>query len=63
MSENLANLLTTIVEIIKSHGTRIEALEEETLEENADDANLIEVADSLLAQLQTSSQVVPSDKM
>jgi hypothetical protein len=66
MSENLANLLSTIVELLKSHGTRIGALEEEELEEDADDANLIEAADALLAQLQTPesiSQIVPSDQM
>ena len=66
MNENLANLLRTIVEIVKSHGTRIEALEEEELEENADDASLIEMANALLAQLQTPesiSQIVPSDQV
>jgi len=56
-------LLRTIVDALKSHGTRIAALEEEELEEDADDANLIEAADALLAQLQTPSQVVPSDQM
>ena len=64
--ENLANLLSTIVELLKSYGTRIGALEEEELEEDADDANLIEAADALLAQLQTPesiSQIVPSDQM
>jgi hypothetical protein len=63
MSENLTNLLGTIVELLKSHGSRIEALEEEELEDNADEASLMESADALLAQLQTPSQVVPSDQM
>jgi len=66
MNEKLANLLRTIVEVLKSHGSRLGALEEEELEDNADEASLIEEADALLAQLQTPesiSQVVPSDQM
>jgi hypothetical protein len=66
MSENLANLLKMIVEILQSHGTRIEALEREEFVENADDASLIEAANALLTRLQTSesiSQAVPSDQM
>jgi hypothetical protein len=66
MSENLANLLRMIFEIVQNHGTRIAALEREEFVENADDASLIETANTLLAQLQTPasiSQVVPSDQM
>jgi hypothetical protein len=66
MSENLVNLLKMIVEIIQSQGTRIEALEREEVVETADDASLIEAANNLLTQLQTSEsvwQAVPSDEM
>jgi len=67
MSENLVNLLKMIVEIIQSHGIRIEALEREEFVENADDASLIEAANALLIQLQPtsgfSSPAVPSDQM
>jgi formate dehydrogenase maturation protein FdhE len=66
MNENLANLLTSLVEIVQNHSTRIAALEREEFVENADDASLTETANALLAQLQTPasiSQVVPSDQM
>jgi|GEM_PF-3529960 hypothetical protein len=66
MNETLVNLLKIIVEIIQSQGTRIEALEREEFVENADDASLIEAANNLLTQLQTSEsvwQAVPSDEM
>jgi hypothetical protein len=66
MSENLVNLLKMIVEILQSQGTRIEALEREEVVETADDASLIEAANNLLTQLQTSEsvwQAVPSDEM
>jgi len=66
MNANLVNLLTTIVELVKDHNTRITALEDETLGEDADDASLIEMADSLLGQLRTPetiSQVFPSDQV
>jgi len=66
MSKNLANLLKMILEILQSHGTRIEVLEREEFVEKADDANLIEAANALLTRLQTFesiSQAVPSDQM
>ena len=65
MSENLANLLKMIVEIMQNHGTRIEALEREEFHDNSDDASLMEEVTSLLAQLQTpeSAEPVPSDQM
>jgi hypothetical protein len=65
MSENLANLLRTIVEIVQNHGNRIEALEREEFQENTDDASLMEEVTSLLAKLQIpeSAELVPSDQM
>jgi len=64
MSENLANLLRMIVEIVQNHGDRIEALEREEFHENTDDASLMEEVTSLLAKLQNpESETVPSDQM
>jgi len=65
MSENLANLLRMIVEIVQNHGDRIEALEREDFHENTGDASLMEEVTSLLAKLQTpeSAEPVPSDQM
>jgi len=65
MSENLANLLRTIVEIVQNHGDRIKLLEEGESAENSDDASLMEEVTSLLAQLQNPelSETVPSDQM
>ena len=65
MSENLANLLRMIVEIVQNHGTRIEALEREEFVENGDDASLIEEVQALLGRLQApeSAEPVPSDQM
>jgi len=65
MSENLANLLRMIVEIVQNHGDRIKLLEEGELAEDSDDASLMEELTSLLAQLQNPelSETVPSDQM
>lgn len=65
MSENLANLLRMIVEVMQNHSTRIEALEKEELNEDGDDANLMEEVTFLLDKLQTpqSAEPVPSDQM
>ena len=65
MSENLANLLRMIVEIVQNHGDRIKLLEEGESAENSDDASLMEEVTSLLAQLQNPelSETVPSDQM
>jgi hypothetical protein len=65
MSENLANLLRTIVEIVQNHGDRIKLLEEGESAEDSDDASLMEEVTSLLAQLQNPelSETVPSDQM
>jgi len=68
MSENLANLLRTIVEIVQNHGDRIKLLEEGEDTENSDEANLMEEVTSLLATLQTpepgfATESVPSDQM
>jgi hypothetical protein len=65
MSENLANLLRTIVEIVQNHGDRIKLLEEGESAEDSDDASLMEELTSLLAQLQNpeSAEPVPSDQM
>jgi len=67
MSENLENLLKVIVEIVQNHGVRIKLLEEGELEEDSDDASLMEAATSLLAKLQTPESGfatdVPSDQM
>jgi hypothetical protein len=65
MSENLANLLRIIVEIVQNHGDRLEALEREEFIENTDDASLMEEVNSLLTKLQNpeSAEPVPSDQM
>jgi hypothetical protein len=65
MSENLANLLRTIVEIVQNHGDRIKLLEEGESAEDSDDASLMEEVTSLLAKLQNPelSETVPSDQM
>ncbi len=66
MNENLGKVLKLIVEVLQSQSTRIAALEREEFVENADDASLIETANTLLAQLQAPasiSQVVPSDQV
>ena len=65
MSENLANLLRTIVEIVQNHGDRIKLLEEGESAEDSDDASLMEEVTSLLAQLQNPelSETVPNDQM
>lgn len=65
MSENLANLLRMIVEIVQNHGDRIKSLEEGESAEDSDDASLMEEVTALLAQLQTpqSGEPVPSDQM
>ena len=66
MSENLANLLKMIVEIVQNHGVRIKSLEEGELIEDSDEADLMEEVTSLLAQFQPESGFatdVPSDQM
>jgi hypothetical protein len=65
MSENLANLLRMMVEIVQNHGDRIKLLEEGESAEDSDDASLMEEVNSLLAQLQNpeSAEPVPSDQM
>lgn len=65
MSENLANLLKMIVEIVQNHGDRIKLLEEGESAEDSDDASLMEELTSLLAQLQIpeSAEPIPSDQM
>ena len=68
MSENLANLLKMIVEIVQNHGVRIKSLEDGDCEEYSDDAELTEKVTAILAQLQTSesgfaTDLIPSDQM
>lgn len=65
MSENLANLLRMIVEIVQNHGDRIKLLEEGESAEDSDDADLMEELTSLLAKLQipASAEPFPSDQM
>ena len=65
ISENLANLLRMIVEIVQNHGDRIKLLEEGESAEDSDDASLMEELNSLLAQLQIpeSAEPIPSDQM
>jgi hypothetical protein len=68
MSQNLANLLKMIVEIVQNHGDRIKVLEEGEDTENSDEADLMEEVTSLLASLQTPEsgfalESVPSDQM
>ena len=68
MSENLANLLKMMVEIVQNHGDRIKLLEEGESAEDTDDASLMEEVTSLLAKLQTpesgfATESVPSDQM
>jgi hypothetical protein len=65
MSENLANLLRMIVEIVQNHGNRIKLLEEGESAENSDDADLMEDLTSLLAKLQNpeTAEPVPSGQM
>ncbi len=59
MSENLANLLRMIVEVVQNHSVRIEALEKEELNEDGDDANLMEEVTFLLDKLQTPQSAEP----
>jgi hypothetical protein len=65
MSENLANLLRMMVEIVQNHGDRIKLLEEGESAEDSDDADLMGELTSLLAQLQIpeSAEPFPSDQM
>ena len=65
MTENLANLLRMIVELVQNHGDRIKLLEEGASAEDSDDASLMEEVTSLLAKLQIpeSAEPVPSDQM
>ena len=68
MTENLANLLKMIVELVQNHGDRLKTLEENESIEDSDDADLLEAATTLLAQLQTSqsgfvTDSVPSDQV
>jgi hypothetical protein len=65
MSENLANLLKMIVEIVQNHGDRIKLLEEGESAEDSDEASLMEEVTSLLAKLQNpeTAESVPSDQM
>jgi hypothetical protein len=59
MTENLANLLRMIVEIVQNHGDRIKLLEESELGEDSDDASLMEEVTSLLAKLQNPESAEP----
>ena len=64
MTEDLANLLKTIVKIAQNHSDRIKLLEEGGSAENSDDAILMEEVTSLLAQLQihqSAESPLPSD--
>jgi len=65
MTENLANLLKTIVELVQNHSERLTLLEQGESAEDSDDASLMEEVTSLLAQLQNPelSETVPSDQM
>jgi hypothetical protein len=66
MSENLANLLKMIVEVVQNHGDRLKLLEQGEVEESSDDADLMEEVTSLLAKLQPESgfaTAVPSDQI
>jgi hypothetical protein len=59
MTENLANLLRMIVEIVQNHGDRIKLLEEGESAEDSDDASLMEEVTSLLAELQNPESAEP----
>ena len=68
MSENLANLLKMIVELVQNHGDRLKTLEENESIEDSDDADLMEAATTLLAKLQTPqsgfvTDSIPSNQM
>ena len=70
MSENLANLLKMIVELVQNHGDRIKTLEEGESTEDSDNENLMEEITLLLAKLQNPESgfaagagSVPSDQM
>ena len=62
MTENLANLLKMIVEVVQNHSERLTLLEQGESAEDSDDAALMEEVTSLLAQLQTPESI-PSDQM
>jgi hypothetical protein len=59
MTENLANLLRMIVEIVRNHGDRIKLLEEGESAQDSDDASLMEEVTSLLAKLQNPESAEP----
>jgi hypothetical protein len=68
MSENLANFLRMIVEIVQNHGDRIKLLEEGESAFDSNEADLMEEVTSLLAKLQTpesgfAMESVPGDQM
>jgi hypothetical protein len=65
MTENLADLLKTIVKIILNHSDQLKRLEEGELAEDIEDASLMKQVTSLLAQLQIhqSAEPGPSDPM
>jgi len=62
MSESLASLLKTIVEIVQNHSERLTLLEQGESAEDSDDATLMEEVSALLAELQAPVSV-PSDQM
>ena len=65
MTENLANLLKTIVELVQNHSERLTLLEQGESAEDSDDATLMEEVNALLAQVQNPNlpETVPSDQM
>ena len=69
MSENLANFLKILVDVVQNHGSRIRLLEEGESAEDTDDADLTQELTSLLAKVQilksgfATESVVPSDQM
>jgi len=64
MTENLANLLRTIVEIVQNHSERLTLLEQGESAEDSDDATLMEEVNALLVQLQPEKGFAPpSDQM
>jgi hypothetical protein len=63
MTENLVNLLKTLVEIVQNHSERLTLLEQGESAEDSDDATLMEEVNALLVQLQPQGFAPPSDQM
>jgi hypothetical protein len=64
MTQNLANLLKTMVQTLQNHSERLTLLEQGESAEDSDDAALMEEVNALLVELQPEQGFTPpSDQM